>query len=472
MPTLKQFTLPDAGEGLTEAEIVSWKVKAGDVVAVNDVLVEIETAKSLVELPSPFAGVVAELHVPEGATVDVGTPIVSVDVDPSGAAQQAGSGGSGEGGTDEAGSGAVLVGYGTRTPAARRRRVVRPPHQRTAVPAEPVAVQPDPSAPAQAGPAQAEPAPEPAGEAAGTGVVPERVLAKPPVRKLARDLGVDLAQVRATGPGGTVTREDVLTLANGNGNGNGNGTAPAAAAAPATERARRERERHVPIRGVRRATARAMVESAFSAPHVTVFATVDVTRTMKLVRRLKEDPNFAGVRISPLLIVAKALLVAVRRNPEVNATWDDEAQVIVVKDYVNLGIAAATPRGLLVPNVKDADAMGMRELAEALGELTRTAREGRTSPADTADGTITITNVGVFGIDTGTPILNPGEAAILALGRIAQQPAVHKGKVKPRWLTTLGLSFDHRMVDGELGSRFLADIAAVLEDPARALTWN
>ncbi|GAB7190808.1 dihydrolipoamide acetyltransferase family protein [Kineococcus sp. NUM-3379] len=472
MPTLKQFLLPDAGEGLTEAEIVSWKVGPGDPVAVNDVLVEIETAKSLVELPSPFAGVVAELLVAEGSTVDVGTAIVAVDVDPGGSVgvDPGGSvgvdpGGSVDvdpggsvgvdpgrsaGGQGTSGSGAVLVGYGTReAPASRRRR-------RTGGAPSPARPNPGKGA-GQALPER--PDPEKGAEQAP----PARVLAKPPVRKLARDLGVDLATARPTGPGGTLTRQDVLDLAPGGAQ---------AAAQPVRRREERPREKHVPIRGVRKATAQAMVESAFSAPHVTVFTTVDVTRTMKLVARLKEDPQFAGLRISPLLVVAKALLVAVRRNPDVNATWDGDAQVIVVKNYVNLGIAAATPRGLLVPNVKDADQMDLRQLAEALGELTRTAREGRTTPADTADGTITITNVGVFGIDTGTPILNPGEAAILALGKIAQQPAVHKGRVKPRWMTTLGLSFDHRMVDGELGSRFLADIAAVLEDPVRALTWS
>jgi pyruvate dehydrogenase E2 component (dihydrolipoamide acetyltransferase) len=286
------------------------------------------------------------------------------------------------------------------------------------------------------------------------------VLAKPPVRKLARDLGVDLAAAHATGPGGTVTRADVLALV------------PTAPAEPERRFEQHERERHVPIRGVRKATAAAMVESAFSAPHVTVFTTVDATRTMKLVQRLKTDPEYAGIRVSPLLLVAKALLVAVRRNPDINSTWDEKNQVIVVKNYVNLGIAVATPRGLLVPNVKDADAMSLKELAIHLNELAGTAREGKAQPKDLSGGTITITNVGTFGIDTGTPILNPGEAAILAVGKISQRPWVHKGKVKPRYLVTLGLSIDHRMLDGESGSRALADIAAVLEDPARALTWS
>jgi pyruvate dehydrogenase E2 component (dihydrolipoamide acetyltransferase) len=215
-----------------------------------------------------------------------------------------------------------------------------------------------------------------------------------------------------------------------------------------------------------------MVASAFTAPHVTEWVTVDVTRTMKLVERLRADREFAGVRVSPLLVVAKALVLAVKRNPQVNATWDAAAGEIVVKGYVNLGIAAATPRGLVVPNVKDADRMSLRQLADALAQLTATAREGRTPPADMSGGTITITNVGVFGIDSGTPILNPGEAAILAFGQVRRQPWVHKGKVRPRWVTQLALSFDHRLVDGDLGSRTLADVAAVLEDPSKALVWG
>ncbi|MEU2184647.1 dihydrolipoamide acetyltransferase family protein, partial [Streptomyces thermolilacinus] len=231
------------------------------------------------------------------------------------------------------------------------------------------------------------------------------------------------------------------------------------------------RETRVPIKGVRKATAQAMVGSAFTAPHVTEFITVDVTRTMRLVEELKADKDMAGLRVNPLLLVAKALLVAIRRNPEINASWDEAAQEIVLKHYVNLGIAAATPRGLIVPNIKDAHAKTLPELAAALGELVATAREGRTTPAAMQGGTVTITNVGVFGVDTGTPILNPGESAILAVGAIKLQPWVHKGKVKPRHVTTLALSFDHRLVDGELGSKVLADIAAVLEQPKRLITW-
>ena len=477
MPDIKHFKLPDVGEGLTEAEIVSWKVKPGETIKVNHTIVEIETAKSLVELPSPFAGVVSELMVDEGQTVDVGTPIIAVDVDPNGA-PKAGGGtstmpaaaaetvpdspseveippaeGAVEpgliGGPAAGGRTAVLVGYGPRTTEAKRR-----PRNVAATPAAPTQAK-HAAAPAPAAPAPAAPAPAGGGKA----------LAKPPVRKLAKDLGIDLASLTPSGPGGVVTRDDVLAASTGSANGH--------ATSPAVPAAREgERETRVPVRGVRKMTAQAVTTSAFTAPHVTEFVQVDVTRTMKLVERLRSDREFDGVRVSPLLVVAKALLIAVRRNPDVNAKWDEAAQEIVLKHYVNLGIAASTPRGLVVPNIKDADRMSLRQLAEALGALTSTAREGRTQPAEMADGTISITNVGVFGVDTGTPILNSGEAAILVFGAVRQMPWVHKGKVRPRWVTTLGLSFDHRLVDGDLGSRVLADVAAVLEDPARALVWG
>ncbi|WP_190138779.1 dihydrolipoamide acetyltransferase family protein, partial [Streptomyces longispororuber] len=298
-----------------------------------------------------------------------------------------------------------------------------------------------------------------------------RPLAKPPVRKLAEDLGVDLATVTPTGPDGVITREDVHAAV-APAEPAAEPTRPAAAPEPVAAATADGRETRVPIKGVRKATAQAMVDSAFTAPHVTLFATVDVTRTMKLVEELKQDRAFEGLRVNPLLLISKALLVAIRRNPDVNAAWDEENQEIVKKHYVNLGIAAATPRGLIVPNIKDAHAKTLPELAEALGELVGTAREGRTSPGAMQGGTITITNVGVFGVDTGTPILNPGESAILAVGAIKLQPWVHKGKVKPRQVTTLALSFDHRLVDGELGSKVLADVAAVLEQPKRLMTWS
>lgn len=462
----REFKMPDVGEGLTEAEILKWFVQPGDTVTDGQVVCEVETAKAAVELPIPFDGVVHELRFPEGTTVDVGQVIIAVDVAP-GSEPEAPASEPAPAPEPEAepeapkGRQPVLVGYGVAESSTKRRA-------RKSTEAAPAAA----SAAIQ-------------GEMNGHGpaAVPEaRPLAKPPVRKLAKDLGIDLATVTPTGEGGVITREDVHAAAT---------PAPVPVQAPtrapapvpaqpetayeapaaASSSSATARETRIPVKGVRKAIAQAMVGSAFTAPHVTEFVTVDVTRTMKLVAELKEDKDMAGVRVNPLLVIAKALLVAIRRNPGVNAAWDEANQEIVQKHYVNLGIAAATPRGLIVPNIKDAQEQTLPRLAASLGELVATAREGRTSPAAMAGGTVTITNVGVFGVDTGTPILNPGESAILAVGTIKPQPWVHKGKVKPRQVTTLALSFDHRLIDGELGSKFLADIAAILEQPKRLITW-
>ncbi|MCG8965940.1 MULTISPECIES: dihydrolipoamide acetyltransferase family protein [Streptomyces] len=462
--SVREFKMPDVGEGLTEAEILKWYVQPGDTVTDGQIVCEVETAKAAVELPIPYDGVVRELHFPEGTTVDVGTSIIAVAVGDGAAAAPAQ-----EAAPEPAqapvadtpapaeeekpqGRQPVLVGYGVATSSTRRR-----PRKSPGAPAQ------EASAAIQA-------------EMNGHGpVTRERPLAKPPVRKLAKDLGVDLATVVPSGPDGVITREDVhaaVAPAPAEAPEAAPAAAPSAPAAPAPAVSYdTARETRVPVKGVRKATAAAMVGSAFTAPHVTEFVTVDVTRTMKLVEELKQDKEFTGLRVNPLLLIAKALLVAIRRNPDINASWDEAAQEIVVKHYVNLGIAAATPRGLIVPNIKDAHAKTLPQLAESLGELVSTAREGRTSPAAMQGGTVTITNVGVFGVDTGTPILNPGESAILAVGAIKLQPWVHKGKVKPRQVTTLALSFDHRLVDGELGSKVLADVAAILEQPKRLLTW-
>jgi pyruvate dehydrogenase E2 component (dihydrolipoamide acetyltransferase) len=455
-----EFPLPDVGEGLTEAEIVSWKVKPGDAVAVNQVLVEIETAKSLVELPSPFAGMVTELLVEEGTTVEVGTPIIRVDSASGTIELQAPGDGdtTGEIGDTASrerpeldaapahapgpaeGEGAVLVGYGTKGHAAsRRRRPTVAPDGSKDAPQEAAAKQ-----------AKARPASVPAAAAAP-------VIAKPPIRKLAKDLDVDLAQVTATGLAGEITRDDVVRHAQ-------QASVFRNIETPAWGAAREER---IPVKGVRKAIATAMVRSAFTAPHVSVFTDVNATRTMEFVRRLKESTEFAGVRVSPLLVMAKAVIWAVRRNPTVNSSWTDKE--IIVHHYVNLGIAAATPRGLIVPNVKDAQDLSLLELAKALEQLTITARDGKTPPADMADGTVTITNIGSYGMDTGTPILNPGEVGIVALGAIKQKPWVVDGEVRPAFVTTVGASFDHRIVDGDVASRFTADVASVLEEPALLL---
>ncbi len=471
--SVREFKMPDVGEGLTEAEILKWYVQPGDTVTDGQVVCEVETAKAAVELPIPYDGVVRELHFPEGTTVDVGTSIIAVAVGDAAAAEPAQEAvedtAAAPAATDAAeekkpeGRQPVLVGYGVATSSTRRR-----PRKGAQVPAQ--------EAPAASAAIQA----EMNGHGPAAPVTRERPLAKPPVRKLAKDLGVDLATVTPTGPDGVITREDVHAAVAA-AQAPEPATAPAAAApaaapvapspSPAAVSYDTARETRVPVKGVRKATAAAMVGSAFTAPHVTEFVTVDVTRTMKLVEELKQDKEFTGLRVNPLLLIAKALLVAIKRNPDINASWDEAAQEIVVKHYVNLGIAAATPRGLIVPNIKDAHAKTLPQLAESLGELVSTAREGKTSPAAMQGGTVTITNVGVFGVDTGTPILNPGESAILAVGAIKLQPWVHKGKVKPRQVTTLALSFDHRLVDGELGSKVLADVAAILEQPKRLLTW-
>ncbi|MEU0577457.1 dihydrolipoamide acetyltransferase family protein [Streptomyces griseoincarnatus] len=478
--SVREFKMPDVGEGLTEAEILKWYVQPGDTVTDGQVVCEVETAKAAVELPIPYDGVVRALHFPEGTTVDVGTSIIAVEVAGGAAPAQeeaptapAPAAKPEQPAEQPAARQPVLVGYGVATSSTRRRP--RKQAQDPAAQQAASAVQSElnghgaaPAAPAVPAAPAAPPAPA------------QRPLAKPPVRKLAKDLGVDLATVTPTGPDGVVTREDVhAAVAAAQAPQQTAPEAPPAApaaSAPAAQPAApasydSARETRIPVKGVRKATAAAMVGSAFTAPHVTEFVTVDVTRTMKLVEELKQDKEFAGLRVNPLLLIAKALLVAIRRNPDINASWDEAAQEIVVKHYVNLGIAAATPRGLIVPNIKDAHARTLPELAASLGELVSTAREGKTSPSAMQGGTVTITNVGVFGVDTGTPLLNPGESAILAVGAIKLQPWVHKGKVKPRQVTTLALSFDHRLVDGELGSKVLADVAAVLEQPKRLITW-
>ncbi|MEU9879153.1 dihydrolipoamide acetyltransferase family protein [Streptomyces phaeochromogenes] len=440
------FLLPDVGEGLTEAEILQWAVQVGDSVEINQVIVEVETAKAAVELPSPYAGVVGTLHAKEGETLPVGKPLITVLSDVSGA----------PGVTEPPITDAVtapdrealLVGYGPQEGSGRRRRR-RPGGPPTDQPTAPTPVQAPAVAPAAA-PAT------------------ERTAAKPPVRKLAKDLGVDITVVTPTGPGATVTRDDVRRAAE----------AELVAAEPpklrTPETPETAAETRIPIRGVRKHTAAAMVASAFTAPHVTEFMTVDVTATMRLRDTVAARREFRDLRVTPLLFVARALLLALRNTPEANASWDEPAQEIVLKHYVNLGIAAATGRGLIVPNIKHADRMSLRELAEALAALTSTARDGRTTPQSMMDGTITITNVGVFGVDTGTPILNPGEAAILAVGAIRRNPWVvtdESGaeKIEPRWVTQLALSFDHRLVDGQQGSQLLADLGAFLHDPGLAM---
>lgn len=561
--TLKTFNLPDVGEGLTEAEIVQWKVAPGATVAINDIICEIETAKALVELSSPYAGTVSELLVDEGETIEVGTPIIAVEdaASTSGGGSDDGAGTAGRGtagadgtgtgddgarqadrteqqtaptgdatrqdGTsvptgdapipvpempgelagahDDAGRAAVapgaapeappgpLVGtgpkadpvkrrprkpaapaagvYGTTAPTAARVLPTGAEAQAAGLDGQSPSGVSAPAAPTAPAPAAAPSGPRPTalpGGEAALRVNPlnqliNRVLAKPPVRKAARDLGIDLADVPATGSAGEVTKQDLISYQSQR-DAEQDGADSFWSDRKLLGGGRIER---IPVKGVRKATAKAMVQSAFTAPHVSIFVDVDASRTMEFVKRLKASRDFEGIKLSPLLILAKAVVWAAARNPSVNATWTDDE--ILVKHFMNLGIAAATPRGLMVPNIKDAQDLSLKELALALNELATTARAGRTPPAQMQGGTLTITNIGALGIDTGTPIINPGEVAIVAFGTIKQKPWVLDGEVIPRWITTLGGSFDHRVVDGDLSARFMADVASILEEPALLL---
>ena len=422
--SVREFGLPDVGEGLTEAEIVGWRVSVGDEITVNQPILDIETAKAVVELPSPFTGTVTALLVQAGAVVPVGTPILAVEV------------------SDRE---AVLVGYGVGHEQGRRRRL------RGA--ARPLATAPTVSA--------------------------GKPMAKPPVRALARELGVDLARIVPTGPHGDITRDDVRRAA---------ATAPSPSSAFTPQRAaisrgnpqysdqfegesvveRPVRGERIPVRSVQRQMAQAMVRSMATAPHVTEWVDVDVSATMALVRRLRAEPEFAEARVTPLTIAAAAVIHAIRRTPIINSSWidlPDGSAEIEFYPFVNLGLATASPRGLVVPNVRDAGSLSLSGLARAITEVTERAREGRLTPADSVEGTITITNIGVFGVDGGTPILNPGEAAILATGRIVERPWAVDGALAVRPVMQLALAFDHRVVDGASGSAFLADVAAYLHRP-------
>lgn len=430
MSTIKSFPLPDLGEGLTEADLLTWLVAVGDTIELNQNIAEVETAKAAVELPSPFAGVVAALHVSEGDTVEVGVPIIDIRVggddepvvsDPQQSVSPIQTTSSGE---DEDERVPVLVGYGVaKEGSSRRGGRVDPPAA---------------SAP---------------NEQNG------KPLAAPPVRKMAKDNGIELNELPASGRHGDVTRQDVESYLQGGSAGRSETDVQQSVSG------RTGREERTPIKGVRKHTAEAMVRSAFTAPHVTEFVTVDVTEALELLESLRSSTHFRDVRLTPLALVSKAVLVALKSNPSLNSSWDEAAQEIVTKYYVNLGIAAATPRGLMVPNIKNAHELSLVDIARALADLTRIAKEGKSSPADLADGTITITNVGVFGVDAGTPILNPGEAAILCFGSIRRTPWEHNGEIALRSVTTLSLSFDHRLVDGQQGSEFLALVGRLLTHP-------
>ncbi len=471
----KDFALPDLGEGLTESELVTWHVAVGDTVELNQTLADVETAKALVEVPSPFAGVVTKLYAEAGTTVLVGAPLIAFDVegDDDDAAGASSAGGKP---TREP----VLVGYGPpiesgNRPSRRARKGAAPATPTSAANATTQVSSFAPPAHAPAPPPAGAPAP-PASAPTSAPAAPPSVESRhevprstPPVRKLARDLGIDLAGIPGTGDKGIITREDIERVASGP-QSSASGVVTNSGIVMLHSASVGDRESRTPIQGVRKYTAAAMVQSAFTAPHASEFLTIDVTPTMELIAMLKESATFRGKRLNLLTVVSKALLIAAGRNPSVNTRWDGEAQEIVQYHYVNLGIATATPRGLMVPNIKDADSLDLVGLSEALTELVETAKAGTASPTDLSGGTISITNIGSFGIDAGTPILNTGEAMILALGAVKRLPWEYHGEVALRQVLTLSVSFDHRLVDGEQGSRFLADVGAILANPAVLLT--
>ena len=469
---MKNYCMPDPGEGLTEGEVVSWQVSPGDTVKINDVLCEVETAKSIVELPSPFAGTVAKLCAEPGETVTVGAPLVTID----------------DGSEDEP---EFLVGHVTAEPGRRRRRRRGAAVSTERAREEGVDTHPEQSVSEPQHDAEAKPE-QRLTESASRQDPPRmdrtaHILAKPPARRLAADLGIDLSQVTGTGPQGAVTRSDVKAAAHDGAAAAGDAGASCGDAELANLSVMSRRllggaptepdghTRKVPVRGVRKVTAKAVKESLDTKALVTAFLTCDVTPTMELVNRLRADRRFKGLRVSPLTVWCKAVCLAMGRTPIINAAWDDATDQIVFRDHINLGIAAATPRGLMVPVVRDAQDMAMLELATEITRIVAIAKEDKLQPPDYADGTFSITNVGVFGLDAGTPVVNRTESAILVLGALARRPWVvgtgDDERVVPRWVTTMSLGFDHRLIDGEQGSTFLHDVAEILSDPASAMLY-
>ena len=421
MSPLQHFVLPDLGEGLAEAELVAWHVAVGDEVALNQVLVEVETEKAVVELPSPFAGTVVDLLAGAGETVSVGAPLIAIDTADA-SANETGTAPPHASEADE--KVPMLVGYGPSEPPPSRRRRNGSGHR------ERVPDQPAPST---------------------WTATPARPLAAPPVRFMARQRGVDLAEVRGHGPGGIITARTWPR------------TSPGQRAPPVHVETRE------PVRGVQKRMAEAMVRSVATAPQACVFLTVDATSTVELVDRLRHNRRFEGLHVTPLAVVARAVVLALHEHPSLNSSWDETTDEVVTKRYVHLGIAVAGPRGLVVPNIKNAQELTLRGLTGALADLTAMARAGRSAPADLRDGTITVTNIGVFGVDAGVPILNPGEAAILAVGSLQRRPWEYEGELALRHVLTLSLAFDHRLVDGQAAALFLREVGDVVADPTNLL---
>jgi 2-oxoisovalerate dehydrogenase E2 component (dihydrolipoyl transacylase) len=416
---VRDFLLPDLGEGLEDAEVVTWHVAPGDHVGQNQTLVEVNTAKALVEIPSPWPGVVETLHAAEGELVNVGAPLVSIRVE--GAAAESDPKVETAASEDEAKPKrqAVLVGYGVE----EEEPSVRPP------------------------------AP---GERRGAREGRAPVAASPPVRRLAKEMGIELGSVEATGPGGRVTREDVLRAAQTT-------TGPTETSELA-ESGEAAGGRRVPVRGIRRLIAEKLTRSIRDIPQVTTFLTVDATELMALREEIASE---SGERVTPLPIVVRALVEVCKAHPKLNSSFDADASEIVLHDRYRVGIATDTDKGLLVPVVHDANQYGVVELSREIARLVETARSGKASPEDMTGGTVTVTNVGTFGAEFGTPIINPPEAAILALGVIEPRALVVDGVVQARPACTLSLAFDHRVMDGAEAGRGLKELGDFLEDPTR-----
>lgn len=428
----QEFLLPDVGEGLTEADILQWKVTVGDIVTLNQPLVEIETEKAVVELPSPFEGTIVALHGEPGQTIAVGTAIVEVEVASAPANQP------------DAPRQAVLVGYGVanETEVATRTRRRRGAASATS----------------------------------STAPVPTSApLSTPPVRLYAKSHGIDLATVSGTGPGGVITRHDVEALVN------------TRASIPTPTREPHGRpfngvqlaswgegssEERIAVRGVVKSMAESMTKSATQIPQACVWLTVDVTAMTSLLRGIRERQGTDGVRITPTTILAMAMIDGARHYPGINSYFDVAANEIVVRRTVNLGIAADTPRGLIVPNIKGADRLSLLALAQAMHELVGTARAGATTPAAMSGTTLTITNVGPFSVDAAMPLLPPDTGAIVAMGRVSPRPWVHEGEVAVRDVVELAMTFDHRMIDGALASLYLAHVGRYISDPTPSLLLN
>jgi 2-oxoisovalerate dehydrogenase E2 component (dihydrolipoyl transacylase) len=457
-----EFRLPDLGEGLTDAEFQNWSIAVGDEVALNQTIAEVETAKAVVALPSPFAGTVVELLAEPGETIEVGAPLLRIRT----VAIESG------------GRRSVLVGYGpAEEQVSRRRRGSRLPVSDTV----------NAPAPSAGAGALYEAGVIGAASDSAQGVASERiseshndsqrsstaesqrVAATPGARKLARELGIDLWYVAGSGPEGAVTVADVrgaVPVSEPDIRGDADESETPPPAEPAIGSVREER---TPIAGIRKRTAEAMVASVRTIPQASTSITVDVTASLELLEHLRATKVFEGLTPTPLALVAKSVLAALAEFPVVNTFWDEANAEIVTRHYVNLGIAVATARGLLVPNIKDAQNLSLRELCREISWLAQTARDGRAGLPDLRGGTFTISNVGVFGVDSGTPLVNPGEAAILCLGAIVKRPWVVRDEAAIRSVTTLTLSFDHRMIDGEAAARFLATVAGLLEDPLTLL---